>query len=60
MMMDDSAPTHERRKLVNKNYRNVLLENRLWFLKYAGRPTPKKNVIKWSRKAVTDVIHPAN
>ena len=40
MMMDDIAPTHERRKLV-KNYKNVLLEKGLWLLKNVGRPTPK-------------------
>ena len=57
MMMDDSAPTHERRKLV-KTYKNVLPQNGLWLLKYA-RPTPK-NIIKWSRKMATDVINPIN
>ena len=40
MIMDDNAQTHERRKLV-KTDKTVVLENRLWLLKYAGRPTPK-------------------
>ena len=31
-------------------------ENGLWLLKYAGRPTPI-DVIKWSRKMATDIIH---
>ena len=61
-MMDDSASTHKRRKLV-KTYKNVLkmcsLENGLWLLKYAERSTPK-NVIKWSRKTATYVINLAN
>ena len=38
VMMDGNAPTHKSRILV-KNYKNVL-ENGLWLLKYAGRPTP--------------------
>ena len=36
--MDDSAPTHERRKPT----KICSLENGLMLLKYAGRPTPKK------------------
>ena len=37
MMMDDSAPTHKKKKLV-KTYKNVLSKkkNGLWLLKYAG------------------------
>ena len=42
VIMDDSAPTYERRKPV-KTYKNVLPQNGLWLLKYAGRPTPKKS-----------------
>ena len=38
------------------NYKDSL-ENGLWLLKYAGRPT-LKNVIEWRRKTVTDVITP--
>ena len=38
MMMDDSAPTHKRRKLV-KTYKICSLKNGLWLLKYVGRPT---------------------
>ena len=44
-MMDDNAPINERRKLV-KTYKNVLarsLENGLWLLRYAGKPTPKND-----------------
>ena len=55
MMMDDSAPIHERRKLV-KIKKMCSLENGLWLLRYAGRPTP--NMIKkkrWSRKTATNV-----
>ena len=40
-MMDDSAPIHERRKLVKNLQKMCSLENRLWLLKYAGRPTLK-------------------
>ena len=57
VMMDDNAPTHERRKLV-KTYKTCSLENGLWLLKYAGRPSPKY-VIKWTRKTGKDVINPA-
>ena len=39
-MMDDSIPTHKRRKLV-KNYQMCSLENGQNLLKYAGRPTLK-------------------
>ena len=45
MIMDDSAPTHERRKLV-KTYKNVSLENGLWLLRYAERLTQKNDKIK--------------
>ena len=39
MMIDDNAPTHERRKLV-KTYKNVCsFENGLRLLNYTGRPT---------------------
>ena len=53
VMMNDSAPIHERRKLV-KTYKNVLLKNGLWLLRYAGRPTPKM-IKRWSRKTATNV-----
>ena len=66
MMMDDSAPIHERRKIV-KTYKMCSLKNELWFLKLAGRPTPKnvikkKMIKKWSRKTATNVkiIDPTN
>ena len=51
--MDDSAPTQERRKLV-KTYENVLLENGLRLLRYAGRPTLKM-IKRLSRKTTTNV-----
>ena len=51
MMIEDGTPTHERRKLV-KTYKNV--KNGPWFLKYAGRPTPKM-IKSWSRKTTIDV-----
>ena len=35
-MMDDSAPKHEKRKLIKM----FSIENGLWMHKYAGRPTP--------------------
>ena len=43
MMMDYSAPTHERRKIVN-TYKPIKIG--LWFLKYAERPFPKIMIIK--------------
>ena len=45
MMMDDSAPTHERRKFI-KTYKHVFpSKNGLRLLKSAGRPTLKKDEI---------------
>ena len=58
MMMDYSATTHERRKVV-KTYKNMLPQKQTVVVKYAGRPTPN-NVIKLSRKTATDVINPLN
>ena len=61
MMMDDSAPIHERRKLVKTYKKMCSLENGLWLLRYAGRPTPKM-IKRWSRKTATNVkiIDPTN
>ena len=44
MMMDDSAPTHERRKLV-KTYKIVLPQ----------KQTGPKMIKRWSRKTSTNV-----
>ena len=41
MMMDDIAPTPERRKHVKKTLYMCSLKNRLCLLTYAGRLTPK-------------------
>ena len=38
-MMDDNAPTYDRRQLI-KTYKNVLPQNRIVVAEYAGRPTP--------------------
>ena len=43
VMMEDSAPTHERKKHIKTFLKICSLKNRLWLLKYAGRPTSKKN-----------------
>ena len=60
VMMNDSAPTHERRKLVKTYTKMCSLENGLWLLiKSVGRPT-HKNVIMWRRKTATDVINHEN
>ena len=48
MIMDDSAPTHARRKLV-KTTKMCSLKTGLWLLKYAGRPIPK--MIKKNRRS---------
>ena len=40
VMMDDSAPTHKKKKLV-KTYKNVLPQKRTVVAKEIGRPTPK-------------------
>ena len=58
MMMDDSVPTHVRRKLV-KTYKNELTQKRTVVAEVCGE-TYFKNVIKWRRKTATDVINPAN
>ena len=42
VMMDDSAPTHKKRKLV-KTYKIVLPQKTDWLLMYAGRPTPQND-----------------
>ena len=42
MMMDDSAPTHTRRKLV-KTYKNVIPQKRTMVAYVCGRPTPKND-----------------
>ena len=55
-MMDDSAPTNQRRKLV-KTYKNVLPQNRTVDAIVCGE-TYSKNVIKWSRKTTKHVIYP--
>ena len=53
VMMNDSAPIHKRRKLV-KPTKMCSLENGLWLLRYAGRPSPKM-IKRWSRKTATKV-----
>ena len=55
-MMDDSALTHKRRKLV-KTYKNVLPRKRTVDAKVCGE-SYSKNVIKWSRKTTKHVIYP--
>ena len=53
MMMDDSAPIHERRKLV-KTYKNVLPRKRIVVAKVCGE-TYSKKIKRWSRKTTTNV-----
>ena len=48
MMMDDSAPTHERRKLI-KTYR-YMLKKQTVVVEVSREETTLENVIKWSRK----------
>ena len=55
--MDDSAPTHKRRKLV-KTYKNVLPRKRTVVAEVSGETYSKKSDKKWSRKTATDVIRP--
>ena len=54
MMMDDSAHTNERRKLV-KTFKNLLPQNRAVVAEVCGE-IYSKNVMKWSRKTATDII----
>ena len=56
-MMDDSAPTQERRILV-KTYINEVPQKRTVIAEVCGE-IYSKNVIKWSRKMTTDVTYPA-
>ena len=60
MMMDDSAPIHERRKLV-KNTKNVIPRKRIMVAEVCGE-TYSKNDKRWSRKTVKNVvrINPTN
>ena len=53
MMMDDRAPTHERRKL-GKTYKNALPRKRIVVAEVCGE-TYSKNDIRWSRKTATNV-----
>ena len=53
VMMDDSAPIHERRKLV-KTYKNVLPRKRIVVAKVC-RETYSKYDKRWSRKTATNV-----
>ena len=46
MMMNDSAPTQETRKLV-KTYKNVLLLKRTVVLEVCGKTYSKKNTKRW-------------
>ena len=61
MMMDDSAPIHERRKLL-KTYKDVLPRKRIVVAKVCGETYSKKMIKKWSRKTATNVkiIDPTN
>ena len=43
--LDDNAPTHERRELVNNYQKKNVLHWWLWLLEYAGRPTNYKKII---------------
>ena len=51
--MDDSAPIHERRKLV-KTYKNVLPRKRIVVAKVCGG-TYSKTIKRWSRKTATNI-----
>ena len=53
MMMDESAPANKRRRLIRFS-KMCSLENRLWLLKNAGKPTPKM-IKRWSRITTTAV-----
>ena len=57
VMMDDNAPTHERRKLV-KTYKNVLPQKLTVVAEVFGETyskNDKKHTKKWSRKTVTNI-----
>ena len=55
MAGDDSAPIHERRKLV-KTYKNVLPRKRTMVAKVCGETYSQKKMIKrWIRKTAIDV-----
>ena len=53
MMMDDSAPIHERRKLV-KTYKNVLPRKWIVVAKVCGE-IYSKMITRWRRKMATNV-----
>ena len=58
-MMDDSAPTHKRRKLVTTYKHMCSLYGKQTVVAGVWEETYSKNVIKWRRKTATDVINPA-
>ena len=56
MMMDDSAPIHERRKLV-KAYKNVLPRKRIVVAKVCEETYSKNDKKRWSRKTAANAIN---
>ena len=55
MMMDDSAPTNKRRKLV-RTYKNVLPWKQVIVAEVCRETYSKEKMIKrWSRKTATDI-----
>ena len=57
VMMDDSAPIHERRKLI-KTYKNVLPWKRIVAAKVCGETYSKNDKKKrWIRKTATNVMN---
>ena len=60
VMMDNSAPTHEKGILV-KTYKNVLLRKRTMVAKVCRETFSKKRIKSWSRKmAIYVKIYPVN
>ena len=52
---------HTREEKSIKPTKMCSLENGLWLLRYAGRPTPKKIIKKWTRKTASNKkINPTN
>ena len=55
LMMDDSAPTHERRKLIKTYKKIVLLQKRPIAAEVCGETYSKNDINRWSRKTCTEV-----
>ena len=55
--MDDRAPTHKRWKLVKTYKKYASSKNKLWLLKYAGKPLKSRTKNRVDKKMVTSITN---